>query len=29
MLGFRNQSEHDIEDVNMGIHRAIERGDIE
>jgi hypothetical protein len=29
MLGFRNQSEDDIEDVIDGIHRTIERGDIE
>jgi len=29
MLGFRNQSEDDIEDVNDGIHRTIERGNID
>jgi hypothetical protein len=29
MLGFRNQSEDDIEDVIDGIHRTVERGDIE
>jgi hypothetical protein len=29
MLGFRNQSEDDIEDVIDGIHRSIERGDID
>jgi hypothetical protein len=29
MLGFRNQSEDDIEDVIDGIHRSIERGNIE
>ena len=29
ILGFRNQSEHDIEDIINGIHRTIERGNIE
>jgi hypothetical protein len=29
MLGFRNQSEHDIEDIINGIHRTIERGNID
>ena len=29
MLGFRNQSEHDIEDIISGIERTIERGNID
>jgi len=29
MLGFRNQSEHDIEDIISGIDRTIERGNID
>jgi len=29
MLGFNNQSEDDIEDVNGGIHRNIEKGNID
>lgn len=29
MLGFRNQNEHDIEDIICGIERTIERGNID
>jgi hypothetical protein len=29
MLGLKNQSELEIEDITQAIHRTIERGDIE